>query len=123
MVNPKTYKMLQFLSLLSIIFFVNILFSAHAMEEKDEENNRRTPVQNSLGQENHRTVKNNLLNRDLYAATLAVEREEGEKVGEKRAKRAAITQMRSMNIQDSVIVQALQITEQQLQELMTEEDL
>ncbi len=71
--------------------------------------------------------RENLANRDLYAATLAVEREEGEKVGlekgEKRAKRAAITQMRSMNIQDSVIVQALQITEQQLQELMTEEDL
>jgi hypothetical protein len=84
-----------------------------------------------------RAYKVELIDRDAYATTLAVEKEEGmeqgivlgekrgivlgEKRGEKRIKRATITQMRSMDMQDSFIAQALQITEQQLQELMTEE--
>jgi hypothetical protein len=65
--------------------------------------------------------RENLANRDLYAATLAVEREEGEKVGEKRTKRAAITRMQNKEMKTEDICDILGITEQQLHELMAEE--
>lgn len=73
-----------------------------------------------------REYRENIANRDLYAAALAVEYEDGEKaglekgekLGEKKTKRAAITQMKLMNMQDSFIAQALQITEKELREIM-----
>jgi hypothetical protein len=71
--------------------------------------------------------RENLANRELYAATLAVEYEDGEKAGmekgEKKAKREAIVGMRAISLNDTLICQALQITEQQLQELITEEEI
>lgn len=73
--------------------------------------------------------RENLANRDLYAAFLAVEREEsqevgikiGIKIGERESKRAVATQLKSMSMPDPFIAEALEITEQQLQGLMTED--
>jgi hypothetical protein len=72
--------------------------------------------------------RENLANRELYAATLAVEFEAGEKAGmekgEKKAKREAIQRMQNKRMKPDDICDILGIRDQQqLQELMIEEEI
>ncbi len=71
--------------------------------------------------------REHLMNRDLYAATLAVEyedgyedgHEDGERAGKKEAKRAAIVKMRTLGLTDELIHNSLEITQQELDDIMT----
>lgn len=136
MLNIYAYKISCLLSKLQIIYFLTVFPMVAAAEEQDLKS--IGAVAQKQPEPAHPIVRKSYLNRDLYATVLAVEYEEGEKaglekgeklgleksekLGEKKVKRAAITQMKSMNMQDSIIAQALQITEEELHVLMDEEE-